>query len=105
MGVYHGTSHQYTETSPVSSPDHSSILMMLHKLQQDIADIRHALHVDQDMATVTHPGAAVRYRNERQRNSQPVSVSQCTRPVSDIPQTRGILRRLHQNRSLRGVVV
>lgn len=79
--------------------------MMLHQLQQDIADIRHALHVDQDMATVMHPGTAVRRYNDRQRNSQPVSVSQWTRPVSEILQTQGILRRLHQKRSLRGVVV
>lgn len=78
--------------------------MMLHQLQQDIADIRHALHVDQDMATVMHRGTAVRCCNEQQCNSQPVSVSQYTRPVSEITQTRGILRRLHQN-SLRGVVV
>ena len=74
---------------------------MLHQLQQDIADIRHALHVNQDTAT----GAAVRCCNELQHNSQPVSVGQCVRPVSEIPQTRSILRRLHQNRSVRGVVV
>jgi len=79
--------------------------MMLHQLQQDIADIRHALHVDQDMATVMHPGTAVQCYNERQCNNQPASVSQWTRPVSEIQQTQGILRRLRQNRSLRGVVV
>jgi hypothetical protein len=79
--------------------------MMLHQLQQDIADIRHALHVDQDMATVMHPGTAVRSYNERQRNSHTVRVSQWTRPVSEIQQTQAILRRLHKNRSLRGVVV
>lgn len=89
----------------MSSADHSSILMMLHQMQQDIADIRHALHVDQGMATVMRPGTAVRCCNEQQCNSQPVSVSQWTRPLSEIPQTQGILRRLHKNRSLRGVVV
>jgi hypothetical protein len=79
--------------------------MMLHQLQQDIADIRHSLHVDQDMATVMHPGTAVRCYNEQQHNSEPGTVSQWTRPASEIQQTRGILRRLRQNRSLRGVVV
>lgn len=96
---------QYTVTSPVSSADHSSIIMMLHQLQQDIADIRQALHVDQDMATVMHPGTAVRCYNEQQRYSRPVSVRQWTRTVSEIQQAQGILRRLHKNRSLRGVVV
>jgi len=104
-GVYQSTSDQYNVTSPVSSADHSSIIIMLHQLQQDIADIRHALHVDQDMPTVMHPGTAGRCYNERKYNNQPSSVRQWTRPASEIQQTQGILRRLHQNRSLRGVVV
>jgi hypothetical protein len=80
--------------------------MMLHQLQQDIADIRQALRVDQDMPTVMHPGTTVRYYNERQRNSRPASVRRrWTRPVSEIQQAQGILRRLQKNRSLRGVVV
>jgi len=78
---------------------------MLHQLQQDIADIRHALHVDQDMATVMHPGTEIRYYNKRQHNRQSASVSQWTRSLSEIQQEQGILRRLHKNRSLRGVVV
>lgn len=94
-------SDQYTVASPVSSADHSSIIMMLHQLQQDVADIRQALHVDQDM----HSGMAFRDSNEPQCNSQPVDISQWTRPVAAIRQAQGILRRLRRNRSSRGVVV
>jgi hypothetical protein len=98
-------SDQYSVTSPVSSADHSSIIIMLHQLQQDIADIRQALHVDQDMETIMHPGITVQCHNEKQHNRQSVSVSQWTRPLAEIQQAQGILRRLQQNRSLRSVVV
>jgi hypothetical protein len=79
--------------------------MMLHQLQQDIADIRQALQVQEDMDTVMPSGMAVRRGNEQQCDSQPVGVSRWTRRVAEIQQAQGILQRLRQNRSLRGVVV
>jgi len=102
-------SDQDTAASPVSSADHSSIIMMLHQLQQDVADIRHALHVDQDMETVTTTettfGKYSARMNEQRLSSQPVGVSRWKRPVAEIQEAQGILRRLRQNSNLRSVVV
>jgi hypothetical protein len=96
--------------SPVSPVDHSSIIMMLHQLQQDIADIRQALNVDQDMGTVMSTGMAagnqsVIMTSEQQQICQPVGVSRWTRPLAEIQEAQGILRRLHRNSNKRNVVV
>lgn len=102
-------SDQDAVASPVSSVDHSSIIMMLHQLQQDIAVIRQALHVDQDMETVMTTGMAVGNHSvmmsERRLSSQPVGVSRWARPLAEIQEAQGILRRLRRNSNMRNVVV
>jgi hypothetical protein len=98
-----------TVASPVSTTDYSSIIMMLHQLQQDIDDIRQALHVDEDNETVMTTGIAVRNcsarMNERRLSSQTVNVNRWTRPVAEIQEAQGILRRLRRNNKLHSAVV
>lgn len=93
----------------MSSADHSSILTMLHQLQQDISDIRQALHLDEGMETVITTGRVagnfnVRL-NERQLGSQPMGVNRWTRPVAEIQEAQGILRRLQRKSNSRSTVV
>jgi hypothetical protein len=94
-----------TVASSVSSADHNSIIMMLHQLQQDIADIRQALHVDEDMDTGIVAGKCSVRLNKRQLSSQPMGVNQWTRPVAEIREAQGVLRRLQRNSNLRSTVV
>jgi hypothetical protein len=83
--------------------------MMLHQLQQDIADIRQALHVDHNMETVMTTGMAVGNHSvmmsNREHSSQPVGVSRWARPLAEIQEEQGILRRLRRNSNKRNVVV
>ncbi|XP_021940800.1 transient receptor potential channel pyrexia-like isoform X3 [Zootermopsis nevadensis] len=106
---YGSVSDRDTVASPMSSADHSSILTMLHQLQQDISDIRQALHLDEGMETVITTGRVagnfnVRL-NERQLGSQPMSVNRWTRPVAEIQEAQGILRRLQRKNNSRSTVV
>jgi hypothetical protein len=95
--------------SPASSADHNSIIVMLHQIQQDMIDIRQALHLDEHMETVTTTGivagnCSVRL-NKQQQSSQPMSVNRWTRPIAEIQEAQGVLRRLRRNSNLRSVVV
>lgn len=101
-------SDQDAVASPVSSVDHSSIITMLHQLQLDIADIRQALHVDQDMETVMTTGMAVGnsvMMSEQRHSSQPAGVRLWTRPLAEIQEAQGILRRLRRKSNKRNMVV
>ncbi|PNF24295.1 hypothetical protein B7P43_G11902 [Cryptotermes secundus] len=98
-----------SDQEAVASVDHSSIIMMLHQLQLDIADIRQALHVDQDMETVMTTGMAVGNHSvmmsERRHSSQPVGVSRWARPLAEIQEAQGILRRLRRKSNKHNIVV
>jgi hypothetical protein len=102
-------SDQDAVASPVSSVDHSSIIMMLHQLQQDIADIRQVLHVDHDMEIVVTTGVTARNHSvmisQQQHSRQPVGVSRWARPLAEIQEAQGILRRLRRSSNIRNVVV
>jgi hypothetical protein len=98
-------SDQDAIASPVSSGDHSSIIMMLHQLQQDIAYIRQALNVDQDMETGMVLGNDSVMMSEQQQSSQPVGVSRWARPLAEIQEAQGIVRRLRRKSNKRNVVV
>ncbi|XP_069684095.1 transient receptor potential channel pyrexia-like [Periplaneta americana] len=89
--------------TPVSSTSHTSIIVMLHELQQEIAGIRQALQLDlSDESEATVELAA---DNHRSRNFS-MRANRWTRPVAEVQEAQGILRRMRRNSSnLRNVVV
>ena len=86
-----GTEYGSMSDEPASSADNVNVVAMLHQLHLEIAEIKAALSIGHAsvQSSMSHEEAGSPDRNS-------VRINRWARPVTDIQEAQGILRRLRR---------